>query len=86
MARKDAKVFEKRITCLLDAKWDQTYSKLVGYVRKRISMSLVRSTTICFRGARIHQRTLLWVTDNADIKVIQEGEGEQRDEYRGATS
>ena len=58
MACKEAKAFEKRIACLLAEKWDCPYSELVGYVRGRMGMALIRSNTVLLRGTRVHKRTV----------------------------
>ncbi len=52
MPCKEAKAFERRIASLLAAKWDRTYSEMVGFVRTRISVAIVRSNTLLLRGAR----------------------------------
>ena len=65
MAFKEAQAFEKRIASLLSDKWNQTYSKLVGYVRGRMAMSILRSNTVCLRGARVKRQTVPWVEDDA---------------------
>ena len=51
MACKEARSFEKRIASLLADKWDRSYSELVGYVRGRMAMSILRSNNVCLRGA-----------------------------------
>ena len=42
----------KRMSCLLAKKWNRTYSEVCGFVRARMALALVRSTTMCLRGAR----------------------------------
>ena len=64
MACKEARAFEKRIASLLSDKWNRTYSKLVGYVRGRMAMSISRSNTVGLRGARVRRRTVPWVEDD----------------------
>ena len=58
MACKEARSFEKRITSLLADKWDRSYSELVGYVRGRMAMSILRSNSVCLRGAQVKKRTV----------------------------
>ena len=53
MACKEARVFEKRIASFLSDKWNCTYSELVGYVRGRMAMSILRFNMVCLRGARV---------------------------------
>ena len=59
MACKEAQAFEKRIASLLSDKWNRTYSELVGYVRGRMAMSILRSNTVCLRGVRVKTRSVL---------------------------
>jgi hypothetical protein len=42
----------KRLAALLAGKWERPYSELCGYVRSRLSIALVRATTLCLRGSR----------------------------------
>jgi hypothetical protein len=34
------------------AKWKRTYSEVFGFVRSRLSITLVRTTSMCLRGSR----------------------------------
>ena len=69
MAYKEARAFEKLIVSLLSDKWNRMYSKLVGYVRGRMAMSILRSNNVCLRGARVKRRTVPCVEDNAAYEV-----------------
>ena len=71
MACKEAQAFEKRIASLLSDKWNRTYSELVGYVRGRMAMSILRSNTVCLRGARVKKRTVPWVEDSAAYEATR---------------
>ena len=42
----------KRLSHLLSKKWNRTYSEVCGFVRSRLSISLVRATSMCLRGPR----------------------------------
>ena len=42
----------KRLASRLSAKWKRTYSEVCGFVRSRLSITLVRTTSLCLRGAR----------------------------------
>ena len=52
MACKEAKAFDKRIASLLASKHDRPYSEMVGFVRSRMSLAIIRSNTLMLRGAR----------------------------------
>ncbi|XP_064404503.1 uncharacterized protein LOC135349822, partial [Halichondria panicea] len=45
----------KRLASLLSTKWDQPYSTTMGWIRCRLSFSLLRSAITCIRGARSSQ-------------------------------
>ena len=47
-----ATVTYKRLASLLATKWSQPYSRIMGWIRCRISFSLLRSAITCLRGAR----------------------------------
>ena len=71
MACKEARAFEKRIASLLAEKWNRPYSELVEYVRGRMAMSILRSNTVCLRGARVRKRTVPWVADDAAYEATR---------------
>ena len=59
---KEASAATKRLASLLSAKWARQYSETCGFVRSRISVALVRATSLCLRGARNgkERRNPLW--------------------------
>lgn len=48
-----AKCVLQRLSSKLADKWSRPYSSVSGYVFSRISLSLVRSSSLCIRGSRI---------------------------------
>jgi hypothetical protein len=48
----EAKAATQRLASLLAAKWKRTYSDVCGYIRSRLAVALVRSTTRCLRASR----------------------------------
>ena len=42
----------KRLASLLAAKWKRSYSEVCGFVSSRLAITLVRTTSMCLRGAR----------------------------------
>jgi len=42
----------KHVAAKLAAKWNRSYSDVCGYVHSRLSIALVRSASLCLRGAR----------------------------------
>ena len=53
MAGVEARAFEKRIASLLAAKWGREYSELVGFVRAKMAIAVVRANTLLLRSARL---------------------------------
>lgn len=51
---KETDAASKRISTLLSKKWNRSESDVCGYVRSRLSLALVRATTMCLRSARDH--------------------------------
>ena len=47
-----ATAFYKRLASQLSDEWNQSYSSTIGWLRCRISFSLLRSSIMCLRGAR----------------------------------
>jgi hypothetical protein len=51
----EASTATKKLASRLSVKWKQTYSKVCGFVRSRLSITLVRTTSMCLRGCpRLH--------------------------------
>ena len=42
----DARMAEKRLTCLLAKKWHEEYLEIVGFVRSQMSLVFVKSITL----------------------------------------
>ena len=49
---KIATVTYKRLASRLSTKWDQPYSRVMGWLRCKLSFSLLRSAIFCIRGSR----------------------------------
>jgi hypothetical protein len=49
---KEATAASKRLASSLAAKWKRSYSEICGYVRSRISIALIRSSSRCLRADR----------------------------------
>ena len=48
----EARAASKRVASRLAAKWRRAYSEICGFVRSRLALALVRSTSLCLRGPR----------------------------------
>ena len=75
MACREARSFEKQIASLLADKWERAYSEMVGYVRGRMAMSILRPNNVCLWGARVKNRTVPWVEDSAAYEATQGVDG-----------
>jgi hypothetical protein len=53
MLGREADCFLKRIAMKLATKWSSPYSQVVGFIKTRFAISLVRATSRCLRGSRI---------------------------------
>ena len=51
MARECSK-FYSRLSKMIAEKWDQPYSVIASWIRRKISFSLIRSIGMCIRGSR----------------------------------
>jgi hypothetical protein len=48
----EAKAASKRLASTLAAKWKRSYSEVCGFVRSRLSIALIRSSSRCLRADR----------------------------------
>jgi hypothetical protein len=49
---KEAAGFLKRLAHKLAVKWHSSYSVVMGFVRSRLSLAILRATNLCIRGSR----------------------------------
>jgi len=70
MACKEARAFDKQVAPLLAAKWDRRYSKMVGFVRGRMSLAIIRSNTMLLRGARAGRAFRPAIEDSAGVEAL----------------
>jgi hypothetical protein len=76
MAGSETKAAEKRLAALLACKWKRDYSEMVGYVRARMAMSIVRSNTLLLRGTRERRKTVrAFIEDGAAMRAWQTWNG-----------
>ena len=60
---KEAQDAERRLGALLAKKWERSYSEMVGYVRTRMSLAVVRANTLMLRGERANTWARRGATD-----------------------
>ena len=70
MAGREAQSFEKRITHILTEKWERHYSELRGFVRGRMSLSVVRSNSLLLRGTRMGKAARFAGQDGAALSGL----------------
>jgi hypothetical protein len=70
MACKEALAFEKRVASLLASKWNRPYSEMVGFVRGRMSLAVIRSNTMLLRGARAGRAWKPVIEDSAGVEAL----------------
>ena len=54
----EAKTLVATIANSLSEKWDKNYSKVMGWLRTRLSFALLRATVWCLRGSRRTWRSM----------------------------
>ena len=56
MAGPKTRAVERRMAACLAYKWKREYSEMVGFVRTRMALAVVRSNTLMWRGSRNRRR------------------------------
>ena len=56
VAGREARAAERRVALFLSEKWNRQYSEMAGYVRARMSLSVVRANSLLIRGSRVRQQ------------------------------
>ena len=68
MIGKEGKMFFKTIAENLSQKWEKSYSKVMFWLRARISFAILRASVLCLRGSRTKWRCL-GLEDGAPISL-----------------
>ena len=55
-----------RLTERLSIKWERSYSEVIGWVRLRLSFTILQASMLCVRGSRSRWRSL-GIVDGASI-------------------
>ena len=73
MASRETKEAEKQLARKLAWKWNREYSEMVGYVRRRMALAVVRANSLLLRGSRERRnRTRPFITDGAAMDAWQQ--------------
>ena len=57
MAGRETKAAERKLASRLASKWDREYSEMVGFVRMRMAIAVVRANSLLIRGSRERRTT-----------------------------
>ena len=67
----EAITYFKRLSALLSEKWKKPYSQVVGWVRARIQLCIIRSISLCLRGSRTKWLGVIW-EDGAGMPIVKD--------------
>ena len=54
------------------AAWHKPNSEVMGYVRARLMLAILRATNLCIRGSRVKWRRRMEIEDGAGLPYMQE--------------
>ena len=67
-----AEAFLKRLGRRLAEKWQRSYSQVMGFIRSRMAVAILRASSQCLRGPRTRiQGTVCTMEDGAALGVVQ---------------
>ena len=73
MASRETKEAEKQLARKLAWKWSREYSEMVGYVRRRMALAVVRANSLLLRGSRDRSnRARPFISDGAAMDAWQQ--------------
>ena len=72
MACKEVKAYKNHFALLLAKEWERPYSEVVGYVRGRMSMLIIRSNLMILCGARSKKWFIPELEDVAAYDAVRE--------------
>ena len=66
-----AEAFLKRLGRRLAEKWQRSYSQVMGFIRSRMAVAILRASSQCMRGPRTKiQGTVCTMEDGAALGVV----------------
>ena len=68
MLGSEAKIFVKRLSDFLAARWERPYSVVMGWVRAHLSFVIFLAALLCVRGSRTKWRSL-GIVDSASLPI-----------------
>ena len=71
MLGEEAGQFLKRLADRLSRKWEMGYSRIISWVRIRLSFAILRASILCLRGSRTKWRSVDYM-DGAPIPKIMD--------------
>jgi hypothetical protein len=77
MAGPATRAAERRMASRLAWKWKREYSKMVGYVRTRMSLAVIRSNTLMWQGSRTRRKAHHGLINNGGAMHLWQTFGEQ---------
>ena len=67
-----AEAFLKRLGRRLAEKWQRSYSQVMGFIRSRMAVAILRASSQCMRGPRTKiQGTVCTMEDGAALGVVR---------------
>ena len=66
-----AKKYLQRVGKVLAAKWEKSYSEVMGFIMSRVSIAVARAVSMCIRGSRNPFKGRTWyMQDGAALAVM----------------
>ena len=67
-----ARVFLRRLGRCLAEKWQRAYSQVIGFIKARMSVAILRASSQCLRGPRTRvQGTVCMIEDGAALGMVK---------------
>ncbi|KAL7524872.1 hypothetical protein ACHAXR_000752, partial [Thalassiosira sp. AJA248-18] len=73
IAGREAKGAEKRLATLLANRWRRPYSQMVGYVKVRMAIAVVRANSLLIRGSRDRAPRRPFIECGSALHTMQTG-------------
>ena len=64
---KEAALFLSRIADRLPVAWGRSYGNVLGWLKARLGLAVIRATNICLRGSRVTWRSGAGIDDGAGL-------------------
>ena len=63
-------MFLQRLADRLSSDWGKSYGHMLMWIKVCLAFAVVQATNLCFRGSRVHWRSVTGIDDGAGLPYV----------------